>query len=252
LRNVRVDLVRRSWLREIGIPAAGRAAFLALNVASPLGEALDPLRLDPPLSWSRILPVLRFPALCRIVAGRALEIGVRRAGDAFAEALFRYASLQEPAGGLGVTPAGVRFAIGFLAHIVWLDVLFPAPAGVRADGTVEVGGEVGPDRGPRSGLGADRGATIDVGLDLGGANVDIGLDLAAIVAAASRVRSDLVWPRDVSPQGDVGRAFAVRIAAMAADVVQRRPARLEAAAEIATLAALEPGWGAPSVPPASG
>ncbi|HTB61612.1 MAG TPA: hypothetical protein VLC06_27300, partial [Polyangia bacterium] len=61
LRRVRVDRASRGWLREIGIPAVGRRAFLALNVASPLGEALDPLRLDPPLGWGRILPVLRFP-----------------------------------------------------------------------------------------------------------------------------------------------------------------------------------------------
>ena len=49
-------------------PSAG-AAFLALNVASPLGEALDPLRLDPPLGWGRILPVLRFPTLARASPG---------------------------------------------------------------------------------------------------------------------------------------------------------------------------------------
>ena len=59
LRRVRIEATSRSWLREIGIPVVGRQAFLALNVASPLGEALDPLRLDPPIAWGRILPVLR-------------------------------------------------------------------------------------------------------------------------------------------------------------------------------------------------
>src|SRR5882724_8365014 len=128
LRNVRVDLVRRTWLREIGIPAVGRGAFLALNLASPLGEALDPLRLEPPLAWSRILSVLRFPALCRAVAGRALDLGVGRAGEAFADALFRFSSLQEPAGGMSATAEALRFAIRFLAHLVWLDLLFGARA----------------------------------------------------------------------------------------------------------------------------
>jgi hypothetical protein len=93
LRRVRVEVVKRAWLREIGIPSAARPAFLALNVASPLGEALDPLRLEPPLAWSRILPALRFPALARVVAGQMLEIGVDRAGDVLAEALLRFASL---------------------------------------------------------------------------------------------------------------------------------------------------------------
>src|SRR5262249_24116763 len=69
LRRVRVEVVKRAWLREVGIPSSARPAFLALNVASPLGEALDPLRLEPALAWSRILPALRFPALARVVAG---------------------------------------------------------------------------------------------------------------------------------------------------------------------------------------
>ncbi|HVZ74320.1 MAG TPA: hypothetical protein VHJ20_18195, partial [Polyangia bacterium] len=37
LRRVRVDATRRSWLREIGVPAVAREAVLALSVASPLG-----------------------------------------------------------------------------------------------------------------------------------------------------------------------------------------------------------------------
>jgi len=71
LRRVRVDVVRRSWLRDIGVPTVAHEAVLALGVASPLGEALDPLRLEPPLCWSRILPVLRLfrspgVAACRL------------------------------------------------------------------------------------------------------------------------------------------------------------------------------------------
>ena len=99
LRRVRIEQTSRSWLREIGIPVVGRQAFLALNVASPLGEALDPLRLDPPIAWGRILPVLRFPTLARVVAGQAVAIGVDRAGDALADALYRFASFHDPAAG---------------------------------------------------------------------------------------------------------------------------------------------------------
>ena len=94
LRRVRIEHQSRGWLREIGIPLVGRRAFLALNVASPLGEAIDPLRLDPPVAWGRILPALRFPMIARVVAGRAVEIGVDRAGDALADALYRFAGFQ--------------------------------------------------------------------------------------------------------------------------------------------------------------
>src|SRR5206468_12800987 len=113
---------------EIGVPAAARAAFVALNVASPLGEALDPFRLEPPLTWSRILPVLRFPTLARVVAGRA-QAGIDRAGDAFTDALYRFAGYHDPPGGVRASAEAVRFAIGFVAHLVWLDLLFGAARG---------------------------------------------------------------------------------------------------------------------------
>jgi hypothetical protein len=178
LRRVRVDVVRRAWLREIGVPAIGRDAVLALAVASPLGEALDPLRLEPPLAWSRILPALRWPALARIVAGRLLEVGVDRAGDSLAIALHRFASFQDPSGGLTATPEGVSFALRFLAHVVWLDVLL----GRAADTSVSTGAA----------------------------------ELAALVTAAARTEPSLVWPSDVGPDDDLGRAFRARLATMAA------------------------------------
>jgi hypothetical protein len=135
LRRVRVDVVKRAWLREIGVPAVAREAVLALGVASPLGEALDPLRLEPALCWSRILPVLRAPALARIVAGRMLEVGVARAGDGLSSALLRFASFQDPPGGAPATPEAVAFALQFVAHLMWLDVLFGerAPAAGGAE-----------------------------------------------------------------------------------------------------------------------
>jgi hypothetical protein len=199
LRNVRVELVRRTWLREIGIPAVGRAAFLALNLASPLGEALDPLRLEPPLAWSRILSVLRFPALCRAVVGRALDLGVGPAGEAFADALFRFASLQEPAGGMVASAEALRFAIRFLAHLIWVDLLFGA-------------------RAPADGAG------------------DFGIELAVILTAAARTSPALVWPPDLPRSGDLGRAFAARLEAMATRVAAQTPRRLDVALGIAVLA----------------
>jgi hypothetical protein len=171
LRRVRVDVVKRSWLREIGVPSVARDAVLALSVASPLGEALDLLRLEPPLCWSRILPVMRAPGLARIVAGRMLEVGLPRAGDGLASAVMRFASFQDPPGGVPATPEAVAFAIGFLAHLVWLDVLF-------GDGE---GGAPG--------------------------------ELAVMMAASARLAPTLVWPADVAPDGDLGRAFAARLAA---------------------------------------
>ncbi len=206
LRNVHVDLVRRGWLREVGIPAVGRPAFLALNLASPLGEALDPLRLEPPLAWSRVLAVLRFPALCRAVAGRALDLGVRRAGEAFADALFRFASLQEPTGGVLATGEALRFAIRFLAHLVWLDLLF----GERAR---------------------------DAGAD---PSADFGVELPVVLVAARRTSEDLVWPHDLPRDGDLGRAFASRLDAMAARVAAQSPPRFESALGIAELASESP------------
>src|SRR5450432_3883385 len=157
LRRVRVDRTRRSGLREIGSPAVGRRAFLALNAASPLGEALGPLRLDPPIGWGRILPILRFPSIARIVAGGAVAMGVDRAGDALAGALYRFAGFHDPPIGLPASGAAVGFALRFLAHIVWLEVLFGAARGGRRP----------------------EGAA---------ASVDSGLELAVVLTAAARTR----------------------------------------------------------------
>jgi hypothetical protein len=206
LRRVRIDQTNRSWLREIGIPVVGRRAFLAVNVASPLGEALDPLRLDPPLAWGRILPVLRFPVLARAVAGRAVEIGLDRVGDAMAEALYRFAGFHDPPIGVHASAEAMTFAIRFLAHVVWLDVLFRGPAIAR------------PERGD-----SDRG-------------VEAGVDLAVVITAAARTRPSLVWPPDVSPDGDLGRSFAACLDAMAARAENHGMPRLQAALGIVALA----------------
>jgi hypothetical protein len=206
LRRVRIDQSARSWLREIGVPGPGRAAFLELNAASPLGEALDPLRLDPPPGWGRMLSVIRFPSLARVVAGAALDVGVERAGDALAAGLYRYVGMHDPPVGLRASGEGAAFALRFLAHIVWLDVLFRAQTqGLR---------------------GAAAGDLPPVA----------GLELAVVVTAAERTRSDLVWPDDVPADGDLGRAFRARLDMLAAQAATAGSHRMGAAMSIADFA----------------
>jgi hypothetical protein len=204
LRRVRVDVVRRSWMRDIGVPAVAREAVLALSVASPLGEALDPLRLEPPLAWSRILPVLRAPALGRVVAGRLLDFGLPRAGAALAAALLRFASFQDPPGGAPATPDAVAFGLRFLAHLVWLDILY-------GGGAAEA-----PGAGPPP---------------------PAGPELATMLTAAASRAPALVWPRDVAPDGELGRAFAARLAALAARARGEPAIAVEAARGVAAFAA---------------
>jgi hypothetical protein len=215
LRRVRIEQTSRSWLREIGIPVVGRQAFLALNVASPLGEALDPLRLDPPIAWGRILPVLQFPALARVVAGQAVAIGVDRSGDALADALYRFSSFHDPQPGLDASPDAVAFALRFLAHIVWLDVLFGTPVTERTESE-----------------------DIDRSLEPG-------VDLAVMLTAASRTSRALVWPSDVSDSGDLADAFRARLDALAMRAHIHGMPRYSAAVGIAELAA------APTTSPAA-
>jgi len=159
-----------------------------------------------------VLSVLRFPSLCRAVAGRALDLGVGRAGEAFADALFRFASLQEPVGGMPATAEALRFAIRFLAHLVWLDLLFgarpPSPAG---------------------GAGGGGGPPVEL-------PADFGVELAVVLVAAARTAGELVWPPDLPRDGDLGRAFAARFESMAARVAAQKSPRFESALGIAALA----------------
>jgi hypothetical protein len=226
LRRVRIEQTSRSWLREIGIPVIGRQAFLALNVASPLGEALDPLRLDPPIAWGRILPVLRFPKLARVVASQAVANGVDRAGDALADALYRFASFHDPQlGQLGIdaSPEAIAFALRFLAHLVWLDVMFGAAA-----------------EKPES---ADAANVSNI------ANIDRslepGVDLAVMLTAAARTARALVWPADVPDTGDLADAFRARLDALGKRAHIHGMPRYSAAIGIAELAA------APTTSPAA-
>jgi hypothetical protein len=217
LRRVRIEQTTRSWLREIGIPVVGKQAFLALNVASPLGEALDPLRLEPPIAWGRILPVLRFPTLARVIAGQAVATGVDRSGDALADALYRFASFHDPQPGqpgLDASPEAIGFALRFLAHLVWLDVLF--------------------------GAGGEKTESADIDRSL-----EPGVDLAVMLTAAARTARGLVWPADIGETGDLADAFRARLDALARRAHIHGMPRYSAAVGIAELAA------APSTSPAA-
>jgi hypothetical protein len=119
----RVQSRRRAWWKEIGVPACADTAIEALFRACPLLEAMDPLRLHPPLSWRRILPVLQAPSLARAVANRVLEWGAESAGSALAGALLRFASVGEGSEPLA-SPQEATLGIRFVAHVFWLDQLW--------------------------------------------------------------------------------------------------------------------------------
>lgn len=121
VRRVSSTSLRKVWFKEIGVPVCGRPLWIAILRASPLGEALDPLRLDPPLAWERILPVLRFAPLCRLVTGNLLELGLESAGGSMVAALLRFMSMHASA---GATPEAVAFAVKLLGHAFWLQHLF--------------------------------------------------------------------------------------------------------------------------------
>ena len=245
VRGVRVETARRSWLREVGVPAEARPAFLALIQASPLGEALDPLRLDPPPSWSRLLSVLRFPAIARLAAGRMLELGVGRCGDALAEALYRFVSRQDdpPAGARspGLSPDAVAFALEFLAHLVWLEVMFGEGAR-RENGAALAGGE------PEGDLDRARDPSGNPGRPL----VDApGRELAVLLAAANLRAPGTTRPRDVPAASDLGRSFARHLEAWFARHDVERSPRWPTALDVASFAALsvEGGAGRLATPP---
>jgi hypothetical protein len=84
---------------------------------------MDPMRLHPPLSWRRVLPVLRFPTLARVMAGGVLDLGCDPAGSALAAALLRFASVADE-DGVPACDEEIAFAIRFVAHVFWLHHLF--------------------------------------------------------------------------------------------------------------------------------
>ncbi|HEX2656948.1 MAG TPA: hypothetical protein VHU40_01695 [Polyangia bacterium] len=211
IRAVKVETARRAWLRDIGVPATARPAFLALTEASPLAEALDPLRLDPPPAWGRLLSVLKFPALSRLVAGHLAETGVGLTGDALADALYRFVAHQDAPpyrGPYQATPETVAFALGFLGHLVWLEVAF-------GDGL-----ETRPERERPLG-------------DLPGR------ELAVLLAAADQRAPGLLRPPDVSVDSELGRKFERHLEAWFARHDVDKSPRFATALEVAALALAE-------------
>ncbi|HEY0706661.1 MAG TPA: hypothetical protein VGG33_07690 [Polyangia bacterium] len=199
LRRVRLEEFRRPWLRDVGISSLARPAWHALSTANPLSEALDPLRLEPPLSFGRILPLLRFAPLVRLVAGRALEIGVLPAGAAFASALLRFAASRESPTGAAASPADVALGLGFLAHLLWLEMI--------------CGNEV----------------------DLPAAE---SAEFADLLLAAAEVDPRLVFPPDVSRESPVGRKLTQVLLRWRSEGQDRPRARQQAALGLARHAAL--------------
>ena len=152
----------------------------------------------------------RFPALARVVAGQAVGIGIDRSGDALADALYRFASFHDPPPGTEASPEAVAFALRFLAHIVWLDVLFE-----HAQSRM-----------------AEKPESTDIDRTL-----EPGVDLAVMLTAASRTARTLVWPADIPDTGDLADAFRARLDALAKRAHAHGMPRYAAAAGIAELAA---------------
>jgi len=240
LRGVSVESARRTWLRDVGVPVAARSTFLALTEASPLGEALDPLRLDPPPSWGRLLSVLRFPVLCRAVAGRLYDMGVARVGDSLTEALYRFVSLQDAGGQAKASAAGAVYAIQFLAHLVWLEVLFGQSGGPSAtDGAVPSHGAGASPSSSRSHAGAPSASP-----SRWRSSGSMGVELAVLLAAAQDIEPALIWPRDVTAMSDLGRQFAQHLDRLFRQHEVRHSPRWQAARAVAQFAV---GRGAPEV-----
>jgi hypothetical protein len=235
VRGVKVETVRRAWLRDVGIQVVARPAFLALTEASPLGEALDPLRLDPPPSWGRMLSILRFPAIARLVAGRLVEIGVARAGDALTEALHRFGSLGDAAGPVRASPQAIAFAVQFLAHGVWLDHLF-------AQATPSTRGPSVPlaRRAPRPPPVAKINDAKINDAGVGQARVSeegAGRELYVLLAAALQVEPELIWPQDIPRGSETGQRFASHLERLFNRHEVTRSPRWPAALELARLSA---------------
>jgi hypothetical protein len=241
LRGIRVESARRTWLRDVGVPGVARATFLALNQASPLGEALDPLRLDPPPSWARLLSVLRFPGLCRLVAGRLQSQGVEVVGDALATALYRFISLQDGTDATQASADAIAYGLQFLAHLLWLDVMFtraPAEAASLFPSAPFASG-----RHP-----AVVAATVSAPLPAPISPLPVvpptgavGRELAIVLAAAEDVAPGLVWPPDVTPTSELGRQFAARLDGLARAHDVRRQPRWPSARAVAEFAVSTPG-----------
>ncbi|MBC8133368.1 MAG: hypothetical protein H7X95_10345 [Deltaproteobacteria bacterium] len=132
--------------------------------------------------------------MCRLVAGRLVNLGVDRTGDALTDGLYRYVSLQDTAGSVPASSEAAAFAVGFIAHLGWLDHLFDSharnAASVRDSAAAAVSS-------------ASSGSSAGIGT---------GREMAVILAAADHVDGRLIWPSDVPRQSQVGQGFARHLA----------------------------------------
>jgi len=125
----------RLWLDGCGIAPDARPIWDRLLDASPLEDALHPLRYEPASSWPRVESILAYRPLCRLVANNVLRLGLRQAGDALVAAFLKHASGSVPA----VSGGAARLAFQFFAHLLWLCFLQSSDAGARSSS-----GDVGP------------------------------------------------------------------------------------------------------------
>jgi hypothetical protein len=162
-----------------------------------VGEALDPLRLDPPLAWGRILTVLRFPSLARLVADRCWKWGWCRPGARWRRRCFPTPPSAGP-GRVGVLPTEGTSPSPSASWrtSVWLDRLF---------GTDEPEGEGG--------------------------------DLGMLMVASAAVDRRLVFPPDVDPGSDLGRRMGALLSNWELAARGERPERFRMAVDVARRAA---------------
>lgn len=120
LRRVRIASTTRDF--NALEPAPGTRPILdALEVSSPLGAVLALGGGGYAIAWPRMLSVIRFAPLARLLAGRILERGLASMGEVLATTLVEYSrqaiSRSEE----------LRAATKFLAHCLWLSQLMRGP-----------------------------------------------------------------------------------------------------------------------------
>jgi hypothetical protein len=172
----------RPWLATVGVARSGRGAYEALLRASPLGEALSPLRIDPTWSWRRVLPILRFAPIARLVAGRLHLLGSSQAGGALVRALIAFAAERAADGGRDQRARDLAFSIRFLSHLAWLDVVAPRT-----------------EEAPSSGAGVHRALTSAEGA------------YEAFLRIALSIDIRLVKPPDVPEESDLAQRLLARL-----------------------------------------
>jgi hypothetical protein len=118
LRRVRIASTTRDF--NALEPAPGTRPILdALEVSSPLGPVLALGGGGYAVSWPRMLSVIRFAPLGRLLAARILERGLASMGEVLATGLVDYSRLPMS------RSEELRAATKFLAHCLWLSQMMP-------------------------------------------------------------------------------------------------------------------------------